>query len=212
MADVLSTGLSGLRALQRALDTTSHNIANVSTEGYTRQRAEFQTRPAESCRRRLDRHRRRNLDRAPRLRSVPRATDPQQRHQSRAARCVRFAGGACRQPVRRFGQWIVELAAEVHRRPQRSFHDAGIDSGAPGADFRSTCTGRSSQELRRAHARHVGRGQRPRSASKRRKSPRSRRESPGSTAKLRPRSIRAASLPTTCSTSAMRSSTSCRAR
>ena len=48
MADALSTGLSGLRALQRALDTTSHNIANVSTVGYTRQRAEFQTRPAQS--------------------------------------------------------------------------------------------------------------------------------------------------------------------
>jgi flagellar hook-associated protein 1 FlgK len=47
MADVLSTGLSSLRSLQRALDTTSHNIANVSTEGYTRQRVEFQTRPAE---------------------------------------------------------------------------------------------------------------------------------------------------------------------
>jgi flagellar hook-associated protein 1 len=44
MADVLSTGLSSLRALQRALDTTSHNIANVSTEGYTRQRVDFQTR------------------------------------------------------------------------------------------------------------------------------------------------------------------------
>ena len=47
MADVLSTGLSSLRALQRALDTTSHNIANVSTEGYTRQRVEFQTRQPE---------------------------------------------------------------------------------------------------------------------------------------------------------------------
>lgn len=44
MADVLSTGLSGLRALQRALDTASHNIANVATEGYTRQRVDFQTR------------------------------------------------------------------------------------------------------------------------------------------------------------------------
>ena len=77
MADILGTGLSGLRALQRALDTTSHNIANVSTEGYTRQRVEFQTRPAAGVRRRLDRQRRRNLDRAPRLRSVPRAADPQ---------------------------------------------------------------------------------------------------------------------------------------
>ena len=47
MADVLSTGLSSLRSLQRALDTTSHNIANVSTEGYTRQRVEFQARPPE---------------------------------------------------------------------------------------------------------------------------------------------------------------------
>jgi len=47
MADVLSTGLSALRATQRALDTTSHNIANVSTEGYTRQRVEFQTRQPE---------------------------------------------------------------------------------------------------------------------------------------------------------------------
>jgi flagellar hook-associated protein 1 len=44
MPDMLGTGLSSLRALQRALDTTAHNIANVSTPGYSRQRAEFQTR------------------------------------------------------------------------------------------------------------------------------------------------------------------------
>ena len=47
MADVLSTGLSSLRALKRALDTTSHNIANVATEGYTRQRVEFHARKPE---------------------------------------------------------------------------------------------------------------------------------------------------------------------
>ena len=44
MADMLGTGLSSLRALQRAMDTTSHNIANVSTDGYTRQRVDFATR------------------------------------------------------------------------------------------------------------------------------------------------------------------------
>jgi len=44
MADLLGTGLSSLRAMQRALDTTAHNIANVSTEGYTRQRVDFATR------------------------------------------------------------------------------------------------------------------------------------------------------------------------
>jgi flagellar hook-associated protein 1 FlgK len=44
MADMLSTGLSSLRATRRALDTTAHNIANVSTAGYTRQRVDFETR------------------------------------------------------------------------------------------------------------------------------------------------------------------------
>jgi flagellar hook-associated protein 1 FlgK len=46
MADLLRTGLSGLLAFRRALDTTSHNIANVTTEGYSRQRVEIGTRPA----------------------------------------------------------------------------------------------------------------------------------------------------------------------
>jgi flagellar hook-associated protein 1 FlgK len=40
----LHTGLSGLRAAQTAIDTTSHNIANVNTRGYTRQRVETQAR------------------------------------------------------------------------------------------------------------------------------------------------------------------------
>lgn len=44
MADLLGTGLSALRATQRALDTTAHNIANVSTPGYTRQTVEFASR------------------------------------------------------------------------------------------------------------------------------------------------------------------------
>ena len=34
-------------AFQRSLDTTSHNIANVNTDGYSRQRVELGTRPAE---------------------------------------------------------------------------------------------------------------------------------------------------------------------
>ena len=45
MSQVLSSGLSGLLAFQRALDTTAHNIANANTEGYTRQSVEFATRP-----------------------------------------------------------------------------------------------------------------------------------------------------------------------
>jgi flagellar hook-associated protein 1 FlgK len=48
MADLLGTGLSSLRAMRRALDTTAHNIANVSTPGYTRQRVDFETRKPEA--------------------------------------------------------------------------------------------------------------------------------------------------------------------
>ncbi len=44
MSDLLSNGVSGLLAFQRALDTTAHNIANVGTEGYSRQRVEFGAR------------------------------------------------------------------------------------------------------------------------------------------------------------------------
>jgi flagellar hook-associated protein 1 FlgK len=47
MTGILGTALSGLMAFQRSLDTTSHNIANVNTEGYSRQRVELGTRPAE---------------------------------------------------------------------------------------------------------------------------------------------------------------------
>ncbi|MGD8525670.1 MAG: flagellar hook-associated protein FlgK [Thioalkalispiraceae bacterium] len=44
MADLLGIGTSGLLATQRALNTASHNIANVNTEGYSRQRVLFDTR------------------------------------------------------------------------------------------------------------------------------------------------------------------------
>lgn len=37
MSSMLSTGVSGLMAFQSALDTTSHNISNASTPGYSRQ-------------------------------------------------------------------------------------------------------------------------------------------------------------------------------
>ncbi|MEY4718538.1 MAG: flagellar hook-associated protein FlgK [Pseudomonadota bacterium] len=42
---LLSSALSGLTAFQRSLDTTSNNIANVNTEGYSRQRVELASRP-----------------------------------------------------------------------------------------------------------------------------------------------------------------------
>jgi flagellar hook-associated protein 1 FlgK len=47
MSGILGTAMSGLMAFQRSLDTTSHNIANVNTVGYSRQRVELATNPAE---------------------------------------------------------------------------------------------------------------------------------------------------------------------
>ncbi|RPE80876.1 flagellar hook-associated protein FlgK [Vulcaniibacterium tengchongense] len=44
MANVLSTGAGALIAFQRALATVSHNVANVATDGYSRQRVELATR------------------------------------------------------------------------------------------------------------------------------------------------------------------------
>ena len=41
MPNILQTGLSGLISFQRALATTSHNISNANTRGYTRQRTEL---------------------------------------------------------------------------------------------------------------------------------------------------------------------------
>ncbi|WP_373018313.1 flagellar hook-associated protein FlgK [Thiomicrorhabdus sp.] len=41
MADMLSIGSSAANTYKTALDVTSHNIANVSTDGYSRQRAEI---------------------------------------------------------------------------------------------------------------------------------------------------------------------------
>ncbi len=42
--DIFSIGVSGLQSSQSSLATTSHNIANVNTQGYSRQRAEQETR------------------------------------------------------------------------------------------------------------------------------------------------------------------------
>ncbi len=42
---ILGTALSGLTAFQRSLETTSNNISNANTEGYSRQRVELATRP-----------------------------------------------------------------------------------------------------------------------------------------------------------------------
>ena len=48
MPDALSIGLSALRAQQRALEVTSHNIANAATPGYSRQRTEQQAADPET--------------------------------------------------------------------------------------------------------------------------------------------------------------------
>jgi len=47
MSGLLATSLSGLLASQRAMETTQNNISNVNTDGYSRQRVELGTKPAQ---------------------------------------------------------------------------------------------------------------------------------------------------------------------
>ena len=44
MSNLLATGSSALIAFQRALSTVGHNVANINTPGYSRQRVEFEAR------------------------------------------------------------------------------------------------------------------------------------------------------------------------
>lgn len=48
MADIFNTAVSGLLAYRTAITTTSNNITNVNTEGYSRQRVQLETRPGEN--------------------------------------------------------------------------------------------------------------------------------------------------------------------
>jgi len=47
MSGMLSSGTSALLAFQRALGTVSHNVANASTPGYSRQRVDLASRPGQ---------------------------------------------------------------------------------------------------------------------------------------------------------------------
>ena len=47
MANIYDVGTSALTAMQRAIATTGHNIANVNTEGYSRQEVSLSTRNPE---------------------------------------------------------------------------------------------------------------------------------------------------------------------
>jgi len=48
MSNLIGTTLTGLLSFQRSLATTSHNIANVNTEGFSRQRVNLTALPAEN--------------------------------------------------------------------------------------------------------------------------------------------------------------------
>ncbi|PLW68283.1 flagellar hook-associated protein FlgK [Pseudohalioglobus lutimaris] len=47
MADLLNLGTTALLSLQRAINTTGNNIANVNTPGYSRQRVNMETLPSQ---------------------------------------------------------------------------------------------------------------------------------------------------------------------
>ena len=43
---ILGTALTGLMAFQRSMQTTSNNVANVNTDGYSRQDTNLSTNPS----------------------------------------------------------------------------------------------------------------------------------------------------------------------
>ena len=133
MPDMLGTGLSSLRALQRALDTTAHNIANVSTPGYSRQRVEFQTRqPSVSGSSWIGN----GVDVSQVRRIYDQFLTAQSRNSSgNLARLEAFATQAERLD-NMLGDTTNGLSASLQaytRRAQRSLEHAGLHSGAPGA-------------------------------------------------------------------------------
>jgi len=48
MASIINSGISALNAFKRQMETTGHNIANVNTEGFSRQKVQFTTRDGEA--------------------------------------------------------------------------------------------------------------------------------------------------------------------
>ena len=87
----LQTSLRGLLAQQRSLDVTGHNVANASTQGYSRQeavlsavrRARHPGGRASSRRRRAPRHGRRRAGLPARARRLPRPPVPRPGHAPR---------------------------------------------------------------------------------------------------------------------------------
>lgn len=49
MASIINSGISALNAFKRQMETTGHNIANVNTEGYSRQRVQLNARAPEAA-------------------------------------------------------------------------------------------------------------------------------------------------------------------
>ena len=47
--DILGIGTSALLSYQQALQTTSNNISNANTDGYSRERVDFSTQPGQAA-------------------------------------------------------------------------------------------------------------------------------------------------------------------
>ena len=150
----LQTSLRGLLAQQRLLDTTGHNIANASTQGYSRQEAVARrlagarrSRPAASSSggRRPPRLGRRRPGLPPRPRPVPRPPVPRPEHEPRrvdGARRRRWTRPSSRSPSRartastrscsKF--WDAWSDARQRARATRRAKQALVEQGAALAD------------------------------------------------------------------------------
>ena len=126
----LQTSLRGLLAQQRALDVTSHNIANASTVGYSRQEVNLAaTQPLNVNaggigQRRHARHGRRRPELPPRPRPVPRPPVPRAEH-------------AARRPDRPLGRAAERRALASPSRATTASRTRSTSSSAPGRTSRT---------------------------------------------------------------------------
>ena len=134
MADFLSTGVSGLLAFQRALDTTSHNIANVGTRRLQPPARGVRHARAARVRQRLRRQRRRGRNhRSASTTTCSRSRCATPPAASAASTPTRRTWTNAEQPVRQHDDGPHRLAAEVRERAAGRGEQPRLDLLAPGA-------------------------------------------------------------------------------
>ena len=152
MGDMLSTGVSGLLAFQQALDTTSNNISNANTPGYSRESVNLVSVPGPYIGGVIDRQRRRRQQRRAILQSDRRLAGGVGHQRLQPAQQLRQPGRAGRQSAGQHHQWTGLAAAESDDCAADRRQRADVVGVAPGVSEPGTAAGEQSAERRQQPA------------------------------------------------------------